>query len=412
MVKKVNFLKLLRQFSAPICAVILMIFGSAFYTTFLSLFLNSKGVPQSEIGYLHSMFFLGLLVGAFFMENLIKRVGHIQSLAVFGSLATSSTLIQGLEHEYWVWLATRFLNGISLAAIYIVIESWMLYESTPRNRGVILSIYMMSFYAAQSLSQQVIGFIDINTYTPFMLSALFTSLSIIPVGLSVKRITYPPDHESMGFMYVMKKSPLGVAGCITSGLLLSAVYSFLPLVALSRGILSKDMMTATIAGGFFLQWPIGKLSDYFDRRKILILMIALSLAVCLTNYFFREFAIQMSLLLTFLVGGFLFTLYPLSISQVCDHLDNSQVTTATALLLVAYGVGSVSGPVLSSWMIQQKGIDILYLYFSVLLALLLLLGLWSAFFRPKIPIEDQEDFVPLPNVTPVANEMDPRGEEN
>ncbi|MGA8163767.1 MAG: MFS transporter [Waddliaceae bacterium] len=406
----INLLRLIINFFAPLASVGLMIFGSAFYTTFLSVFLDSEGYTRGEIGYVHAAFFLGMLLGAFQMEKLIKRVGHIQALAVFGSLATSSTLLQALSQTFLAWIFLRFLFGLSLAALYIVIESWMLGHSTPKTRGVILSLYMICLYASQSASQQVLSFVDIHSFTPFLVSALFTSLSVIPVGLSTSRITLPPSHEPIGFFRIIKLSPFGVSGCFISGLLLSALYSFFPILAVSKGIPSANLMSVTIAGGVILQWPIGKFSDYFERRKTLLVMVIMTLCLTLMGYLYGEASSTQVLSLSFLIGGFSFTLYPLCITQVCDHLHHSNITTATALLLIAYGFGSVLGPVASSMVVDAFGINSLFLYFAALLAILAGIGAYTTMRRPIIPLEDQTEFQPLTNVSSVAYEMDPRSE--
>lgn len=406
-----SFIRLLITFSAPLSAVILMIFGSAFYTTFLSIFLESTGYSREKIGIIQSAFFLGMFLGAFQMERLIKRVGHIQALAVFGSLAASSTLLQGLIQTFPAWILLRFLFGLSIAALYIVIESWMLNHSTPKTRGVVLSLYMISLYAAQSASQQLLLFINIHSMTPFIISALFTALSIIPVGLSTTKLTLPDTPDSIRFFQIVKFSPFGVVGCIASGLILSALYSFLPIFSESKQISSANLMSITIAGGVLLQWPIGKLSDRFERRKTLLIVVAIAFLFSLFVFVYKQAPTNSILIFTFLIGGFLFTLYPLSITQVCDHLDHSHITTATAFLLVAYGLGSVLGPITSSLMIKALGIQSIFLYFTALLGMLGIVGIYVTIRRPIVPLTEQTDFLLLPNVTPVANEMDPRSEE-
>lgn len=403
-----SIIRLMINFAAPLSSVILMIFGSAFYTTFLSVFLDSEGYTRGEIGFIHSAYYFGMLLGAFQMEKLIKRVGHIQALAVFGSLATCSTLLQAMFQSLPAWIFLRFLVGLSLAALYIVIESWMLHHSTIKTRGVILSLYMISLYASQSISQQVLSLVDIHSFTPFLVSALFTSLSVIPVGLSTNRITLPPSHEALGFLYMIKTSPFGVAGCFISGLILSALYSFFPIFSVSREIPSENLMSITIAGGVLLQWPIGKFSDYFERRKTLLIIVLIALCLNLLIFSYKTGSTANILALSFLIGGFLFTLYPLSITQVCDHLDHSHITTATAFLLISYGFGSVLGPIVSSAVVSEYGINAIFLYFAILLGVLAAVGTYSMINRPVVPADEQNDFLPLPNVTPIAFEMDPR----
>lgn len=406
-----DIIKLAVSFFPPLASVVLMIFGSAFYTTFLSLYLDSQGYSRNDIGIVQSAYFLGVLVGGFQMEKFINRVGHVQALAVFGSVATTSTLAQAFCQNFYALCILRFAVGLSLAALYIVIESWMLYRSSVKTRGVILSLYMISLYTAQSASQQLLSYIEMNSLTPYILSAIFTSLSVIPVGLTTFRVEKSSEHSPLSFAEIAKSSPFGFSGCLISGLLLSALYSFFPIYSKSIGIPSQYLMSLIIAGGVTLQLPIGKLSDYFERRRVLLTTVAIAALLSFSGLFFGSFSTELIVAVTFLLGGFLFTLYPLSITQVCDHLDSSHVTTATALLLVAYGFGSVIGPIASSILIEIWSIEALFLYFGALLLLLTAVGTYSTLVRPIVPLVDQMDFMPLPSNTTIGAELDPRGDE-
>lgn len=408
--KKSRFSELVASFAAPLISVALMMLASAYFTTFISLFLDHEGVGKTKIGLIQSAFYFGMLTGAFRMEKLIRRTGHIQALAIFGSLATSTILVQFAFENFIVWTIMRFLNGISLAAIYIVIESWMLTTSENNTRGVILSLYMIVLYVSQALSQQILNFIDLTSFTPFILSAILTSLGVIPVCLSTTRITLP-EIESIRFKKILKASPFGVMGCLASGLILSSLYSFFPIYAVSKSFSGENLMSVLIAGGVALQWPLGKLSDYFERRLTLLSIVGTTLALSLLILFYPGNHALIMYTLAFFIGGCVFTIYPVSVTQVCDHLDYSQITKATALLLIVHGAGSSGGPIASSSVVGYFGTNSLFSFITVTLFLLLVLGIAVIFSRKIVPYDEQRDFVPTPGVTPVASELDPRTDE-
>jgi len=288
----------------------------------------------------------------------------------------------------------------------------MLHHSTLSNRGRILSLYMMCHLTSQAVSQQVLAAIDISTYVPYILSSMFLALGLIPVGMSTKRIMLPETSEEMSFSKLFSRSPFGVVGCLISGLILSTIFSFFPLFSLSRGISSENLMTITLGGGVVLQGPIGKLSDYFDRRVTQIVLVLLALLLSLMGFSFSLFSNEVVMVACFFIGGLAFALYPVSVSQVCDRIDHSQITAATALLLIVFGLGSVLGPVTSSAIISAGGIHMIFGYFTALLSVLAFVGFYAIFKRPTVPLDEQTDFQSIPNVTPVAYEMDPRGEEH
>lgn len=402
-----NTLKLALYFMAPLLSVVFMMLGSGFFATFLSLFLEQHGHSTNKIGFIYSAYCLGMLLGSFQMEKVIRRIGHVQALAVFGSIASSAILIQGISDHFMIWLIMRFLHGLSIAAIYVVIESWLLQHSTLAVRGIVMSLYMVAIYVSQSASQQFLKVIDLQEQAPFLIGAIFTSLSIIPVGLSTKRIVLPSEKRgSIPFIAIIKAAPLGVVGCLVSGFILSAIYSFFPVFALHKNILASNLMTVTIAGAVLLQWPLGKLSDYFERRKTLMAVVFAGLASTLLTFVYTGSCVGVVMTLCFFMGGFTFAIYPLSATHVCDCVDPDDLTKVAALLLAVYGFGSIIGPMIAAAIIDLFTLHGLFMYFSFLLFLLDLLGIYVVLKGPATVINDQNVFMPRPKVTPVAKTQD------
>lgn len=101
-----------------------------------------------------------------------------------------------------------------------------------------------------------------------------------------------------------------------------------------------------------LQYPIGRLSDRYDRRLVILLLGAvlalLALLMVLLPAGWRE---PLMGGLVFLLGGMAFSIYPLSLSHACDELRPDQVLGANQGLLLAYSLGAMTGPLLAplSW---------------------------------------------------------------
>ena len=79
-------------------------------------------------------------------------------------------------------------------------------------------------------------------------------------------------------------------------------------------------MGAPIIGGFLLQWPIGRLSDKFDRRTVLfgVLMATVAASVLLGAFSFAQGSFLLLATANLLLGGFLATIYPTAVAHA-DH---------------------------------------------------------------------------------------------
>lgn len=398
-----------KLFFSPLASLLFLIIGSSFFMTFITVHLQTKGAGEWAIGSMHSFFYGGMFLGAFIIERGIRQIGHIRVFAVTASMTCASMLTMALNDDLWVWQGSRFVAGFCMAAQFVTIESWLLVLSSVLDRGRILAIYMISFYTAQALSQYIINVVDLNSAQPYIISALFVSFSVIPVTTTSRPQPHVPEKSKFGLITLFKIAPFGFIGCFMSGMLISCIYGFTPAFAVDKGLPVARLMAATIFGGVLLQWPFGKASDLFNRRAILLLLSALLIVPSLLVLTFLG-DVKITLILSFVLGGIIYTLYPLSLSQVCDRVGHNDLVGVTSLLLIVYGIGSMLGPITAPLIIVPFGFQGLFIYYAVIGAIMTVVGLITLLlYRPTKLV--QQEYEPLMPVTSVAYELDPRKDE-
>ena len=94
-------------------------------------------------GFMLSGYYIGYFIGARTITSMISRVGHIRVFAAFASLASLVILVHSIMINPLIWFLLRVLTGISMVCIYTVAESWLNDRSSNKNRGSVLSIYMV-----------------------------------------------------------------------------------------------------------------------------------------------------------------------------------------------------------------------------------------------------------------------------
>jgi MFS family permease len=403
-------LNVIRIVFAPLLSLFIFVLGNGLFTTFLTIKLHYIGSSALVIGVMMGLYYAGLASASFKIEHFILRVGHIRAFAVFASLLSIITLLNGILINHWFWAILRFSNGFVTAGLFIIVESWLLILSTEKTRGQILALYMVTFYAAQALGQFLINLSDLNSLIPFAITSILCSLSIIP--LATTKIGDPKfiEPSTINFKDLYKIAASGIVGCICSGLILGAIYGLLPLY-IAEHLLNNSaigfFMALTIFGGMFLQYPIGILSDYMDRRKILLWLSILIVLISLLLLFVFHWQ-SIIMLVIFIFGGLTFTLYPVSISHACDHLATKDIVAGTQGLLLAYSIGATLGPIFAALFVNILGSKGLLLYF-------ILIGLFLSFFlyyRQKhvAAISQENKFISIPQTSPITAELDPRGE--
>ncbi|MCB1073069.1 MAG: MFS transporter [Chlamydiales bacterium] len=405
--------KVFRGVFAPLLSLVIVMLGNGFFTTFTSLRFSVEGYPNFVVGVLGGAYYLGMMLGALYVERLISRIGHIRSFAMMASINSVIIVIQSFYIDPYSWTFYRILTGFCTSGFFIAIESWLLLSSGLRSRGKLLSLYMLTLYLAQGFGQFLLNASPIQSLIPFAITVILSSLSVIPV--SMMRSSGPVLLESAitNVFQIIKRSPLGPIGCFVSGLMMSSFYGLAPIFAreihLSLFQISQ-VMGFTIMGGLLLQWPIGHLSDIFNRRKVIIGVAFALMLVTFALYHSSNFHYYLLLALMVLFGGISFTLYPLAITYTCDHFSDKKVIGITCALLLVYGVGCIVGPLISPFFMSYFGPSGLFLYMSILCALYIVICMWRVLHSKPLSEEEQSDYLPLPRATSIALYLDPKSD--
>ena len=389
----------------------LLVLGNGALGTLLVLGLTSAGHPSWVVGLMTTAYFAGLVLGTFYGHRLISGVGHIRTFAALGSSFSAATLAHPFLVEPTAWASLRFVEGFCIAGMYMCTESWLNERASNELRGSIFSLYQIVVYAALGGGQFLLNLGEPEGFGLFVVASIVVSLAVVPVA--VTRVEAPavpkPAHFGLGALYAV--SPLGVVGCVGAGAIIGSFYGLGPYFARQVGMdvaATTQFMGVTILGGLALQWPIGRLSDRFDRRAVLVGLCAAICIVSLAAAAATGGSLTALLVLAPVFGGVVYTLYPLSVAHANDFIDPAHRVPASGGLLVSYAVGAGIGPLGASALMSAVGAVGLFGFAGAVALITAMFALWRMLQRPAA--EDQAPFQPVPRTTPVAYELDPRVE--
>ena len=112
-----------------------------------------EGFSFITTGFIVAGYYVGYLAGSIVIPIFLKRVGHIRVFAALASLASIAILLHSVFIQPYMWFFIRILSGISLAGIFVIMESWLNDKSTNETRGQILSIYMIVTFVFLGMGQ-------------------------------------------------------------------------------------------------------------------------------------------------------------------------------------------------------------------------------------------------------------------
>lgn len=370
----------------------LIMLGNGLQTSLLGLRAVVEGFPTAATGMIMSAFYVGFLAGSQKTPQVVARVGHIRVFAAWAAMAAVAILLHGLIITPISWVATRLVTGFCYAGMYVVAESWLNERADNRTRGQLLSAYMVVQYLGLSGGQLMLNLGNPGELTLFMWAALVISLAIVPISLTSVPATAVEAQEPMGLKTLLKLSPLGVITCAGAGLSTGALLGMGAVFAERSGFSLGEVsifMALLILGTVCFQFPVGWISDWIGRRKVIIIVGMLATLVAVLAYMAMDWGSAWVYGLIFIVGGVSMPLYSVGIAYANDELRPSQMVAASSSLVMTFGLGAALGPVGVAAMMDLFGPGGFYISVGLVHMVLVVFALFRTTQRRPPSLEEQ-----------------------
>jgi len=376
----------------------------------------------ASTGFMMSGYFVGYFIGARTIPSVISGVGHIRVFAAFASVASLAILVHSIFINPLTWFVLRVITGYSMVSIYTIAESWLNDRSSNKNRGKVLSIYMIILYGSMGLGMFMLNFSSPEKFQPFILISVLMSAALLPILLTKRKPPQFKKIQSMSLRDLYNSSPLGMVSAVLYGIVQSALFTLLAVyaAAMNFSIFDISLVTFLLAiSGAVSQYPVGYISDKFDRRKVIIYStfgaaIFAFLAIFSVGTMYLPEGLGSSKL-WFYIFLVLFSvcslpMFSLILAHTNDFITRDKFVAAGAGLQFAFGLGAISGPFLCSLLmglVGNNGFFVFLIFFHCVIG-------FYGIHRMKVrPSEDNPDsqFVAVPTtITPVGLELNPSAE--
>ena len=376
----------------------------------------------TSTGFMLSGYFIGYFIGAKTVPSFVSRVGHIRVFAAFASIASIVILLHSIIINPFSWFILRIFTGFSMVCLYTIAESWLNDRSSNKNRGSVLSIYMIILYGSMAIGMFLINFSRPENFQPFILISLIMSASLIPILLTKRKAPKFKKILGMTMNELYKVSPFGMVSSLLCGSTHSALFSLLAVYAASMNfsIFEISVVTFLVAiSGAISQWPIGKLSDIFDRRLVIVyctfgcVFFAFCAILSSSQMYLPEQLASSKFWFYFFVMLFSFCslpLFALIFAHTNDFISKEKFVAAGAGLQFAFGMGAMSGPFLCSLFMDFIGENGFFIYLILFHSLIGFFGIYRMKIRQTVDNPDSQ-FTPMPQtITPIGMELNPTTE--
>ncbi|MEM7206205.1 MAG: MFS transporter [Pseudomonadota bacterium] len=383
----------------------LFIMANGLFSTLLGVRTTIEGFTTDITGIIVACYFFGLFLGARYAVRFVGVAGYIRAFAGFASVMSISALLHVIWLDPYAWMVIRMLAGFCMAGLVMITESWLNQRADSSMRGQLLSFYMITNYLGAGCGQFLLPLADPGEFQLFSLVSIIFSLALIPILLTRAKAPPPPTPGPVQLGQLFRLSPVGVFGAFCAGWISATNNGLGPVFTREVGMSlggTSIFMFCLIFSGLLLQWPIGRMSDRFDRRRVLLIVAFLTLISSgLLAYaigHIDEYGFLPLFILGVVYGSTFYTLYSISTSHIADNAaasGGSMVSVASGVLVV-YGAGAIVGPIVAGQVMGRVGPVGMFTTISIILTFLCLYIMYRQSVRVALRADEKQPFVPMP----------------
>ncbi len=194
--------------------------------------------------------------------------------------------------------------------------------------------------------------------TLFIICAIIYASALLPTALSSAQSPNPLTQVSLDLKGLYRRSPAAAVGSLIAGIV-AGTWNFLAAIYGEMNGLSTfgiaTMLACAMIGGAIFQYPLGRGSDFVDRRYVMVIAGIIGFVLSLVMVLFHPTSPTALYIMMFLFGSVIYPIYSLNVAHANDYADASEFVKVSGGLLIIYGVGSVIGPALSGPLMDLIG---------------------------------------------------------
>jgi MFS family permease len=343
------------KFFVLVSIVFISGFSQGMLLPLIAVIFEHDGASASLNGFHATALYIGILLASPFIEKPLRKYGY-KPLILTGLLAVIlSFFLFPLWKLFWFWFVLRLLIGIGDHMLHFSTQTWITSSSPEKKRGRNISIYGIAFGAGFGIGPLMTKMLEVNESLPFWMAAALCSLSFLLMTSIRNEKPEKESARSVGatafsrYRQVIRMAWVSMLPPFGYGFLETTLHGSFPVFALRNGI-SLDwvavLLPSFVLGSLIFQLPLGVLSDRFGRKPILLFSIISGFFSFSATYWAMD-NFWLLLILFFLSGMFVGSMFSLGIAYMSDLLPKHQLAAGNLFAGISFSIGSMTGPLVS-----------------------------------------------------------------
>jgi MFS family permease len=295
---------------------------------------------------------------------LFRRINIQVALVLSTILRIASLLTLANQHSLYAWIVMVFIHGLGIFTFLLILQIWINSIAFTKYRGLMLSMYGTAISLGIAAGPVVYRYLpELNpiitrlwlshglpldkpeVYGGFIVSAVISAFALILPLLGFSLTPKYKIKKGIKLFPILKKSQSVLFAIALGGVSFFGVAAFITLYGLRNGLAVEDaalLLSSFMLGSLLLEAPISFLSDFFDRRYVIVVAVLLSI-VCAVFLPIAIYEKYQAYLLLFIWGGIIGAIYSMVLAVIGDTYAGAELVTANAGYSLMEGLGGAMG---------------------------------------------------------------------
>lgn len=333
------------------------------------------GASKAVIGLVLAIEFVSVFAISFGLFRMLRVMSVLSWLMVSTALRLPAILLLAYFTRIDVWLLLLLVHGMGSMVFGTLLQAWINSIPFDRYRGVSMALFgtsvslglalgpivLQGLYSEPAMLREGLASVDAWMHgtlglTPadgmdagarlgVFFSAVISTLAVVP--LLFGRLLAPNFSRGRqgSLMAAFRRAPAAMFATAVCGVSIFGLQSFITVYGIKNGLSLANaslLLSAFMLGAILLEMPFGWLSDHFDRRYVMIVLVLMSLftAVYLPIAIYEVWTARA---LLFAWGGVIGGLYSICLAMVADRFEGQELLAANAALSIMDAVGGMFG---------------------------------------------------------------------
>ena len=215
-----------------------------------------------------------------YVSQIVGKLGLTLTLFSTAGLRLLCLVIMSWSANFPVWTVAIFFFGMASNIFITAIIAWLAALNLGKHAGLCNGLFSSALSLGTAMGPLALSFSGFEGSKPFQINMLIVGLAIVPVILLYAWIPKLAPTPKPRIWYIIRLSPAVVLSAFIGGITFFGLPAFLTLYGTQNGYPVQQaawLLSAFMLGSVTLSPLVGVLSDYIDRRYVIIACIGVGM---------------------------------------------------------------------------------------------------------------------------------------